>query len=301
LPILSFLLFGGSFDQKDIYGTEIAGFVSNHYGWSSAIFIATGLDTLKNSLKVSLFYKIFIIIGSPIAFYVLAISGSRSGYFTFVLCFVLFVIKNRKTHPLFKILTTIGAIYFVSQLYFDPDSALSKRIEKTEKQVEQGDARTSTRQLGFDIMMNHPDRLFTGFGFYTFRETLLELDESGTARHFTTSIHNSYLELFFGSGVLVFMFFMLFFISKTIYGFIIRHSSFYTFLPPIIIIPYFENNFNPGQFLFFPWFTIMFYYIHYHERQKPLSTEQPLTEVNNTDMVLSSGYDSEKSLHLTGN
>jgi hypothetical protein len=281
LPIISFLIFGGSFSQKDIYGAEIAGFVSNHYGWSSTLFLATGFDTIKNNRKVSLFYKLFIIGGSLPALYVLAISGSRSGYLTFTLCFLLFVLRNKKTNIPFKIIATIGAIYFVSQLYLDTDSALSKRIEKTETQVEQGDARTSTRQLGFDIMMEHPDRFFTGFGFYTFKETLLELDETGKARKFTTSIHNSYLELFFGSGVLIFMFFLLFFIGKTIYGFTIRHSSMYTFLPPVIIIPYFENNFNPGQFLFFPWFAIMFYYIHYYERQRALLVEEPSIDAKN--------------------
>jgi hypothetical protein len=40
-----------------------------------------------------------------------------------------------------------------------------------------------------------------------------------------------------------------------------------------MIIPLFENNFNPGQFLFFPWFAIMFYYIHYNERQIKIDTE----------------------------
>ncbi|WP_378410940.1 O-antigen ligase family protein [Rhodocytophaga aerolata] len=267
IPVASFILFGGGFAQDDIYGEVVGGFVSNHYGWGCAIFLASSLDLLRNRVIVSKNKKILLIFLCLIATYILAISGSRSGYLTFALCFLIFVLKNSNTSFYIKIFSTIAATYFVFHLYTDNDSALNKRLAKTETQLEKGDARSAIYELGFNTMANHPENILTGFGFYTFREAMFELNSNVDPKVLRINLHNSYLELFFGSGLFVFTFFLLFFVGKSLWNFAVYHSSRYTFLPPILLIPFFENNFNPGQFLFFPWFAIMFYYIHYNERQ----------------------------------
>lgn len=264
LPIISYLLFGGSVQEEDIYGKVVGGFVSNHYGWTSAIFLATSLDVIKNSISASKLRKAGMLLFALLALYIMAISGSRSSYLTFVLSFLLFILRTKNTSIPLKIIISLLAIYFIIGLYGDKESALNKRIEKTETQLEKGDARTVSRNLGFDTMAEYPFAIVTGFGFFTFREAMALLNPTVTE---VVGLHNSYLELFFGCGLFVFTFFLVFFVGKTVWNFTIYHSNRYTFLPPILLIPFFENNFNPGQFLFFPWFAIMFYYIHYNEQQ----------------------------------
>jgi hypothetical protein len=270
LPILSYVLFGGNVQGEDIYGQVVGGFVSNHYGWTSAVFLTTSLDLIKNYPAISKTRKVGMLAFVPIAFYVLLISGSRSSYLTFILSFLLFIIKTRNTSIALKVITVMLSLYAVVSLYGIKESALNKRLEKTETQLEKGDARTVARNLGFDTMVKQPFALATGFGFFAYPEAMLILNPKITK---IVGLHNSYLELFFGSGVFIFAFFLVFFVIKTLWKFGVYHSARYVFLPPIMIIPLFENNFNPGQFLFFPWFAIMFYYIHYNERQIKIDTE----------------------------
>jgi O-antigen ligase len=266
--VVSFFISGGGFDHEDIYGEVVGGFVSNHYGWSCILFLATSIDILRNKSSLSVKRRILIILCCLIAVYILAISGSRSAYLSFAVCFILFILKNKSTSFAIKILSTIAAIGFILNLYSDRDSALNKRFQKTETQLEKGDARSAIYDLGFVTMADNPVTLITGFGFYTPAEAMLILNKNANKKVLEVySLHNSYLELLFGSGLFIFAFFLVFFVGNTVWCFTIRHSSRYIFLPPILLIPFFENNFNPGQFLFFPWFIIMLYYIHYNERQ----------------------------------
>jgi hypothetical protein len=177
-------------------------------------------------------------------------------------------------------MSTIIAVYFIAQLYANKDSALNKRIQKTETQLEKGEARGTVYRLGFQTMVENPGTLVTGFGFYAFKDALFNLNKNVTAKQLRINLHNSYYELLFGTGFLVFTFFMLFFVLRSSLYFFLYHSSKYVFLPPILLIPLFENNFNPGQFLFFPWFIIMFYYIYYKEKQIRLSDKPYSTETN---------------------
>jgi hypothetical protein len=264
LPIISYILFGGSVQEEDIYGKVIGGFVSNHYGWTSAIFLATSLDLIKNNTSVSSIRKAGILLFTILAFYILIISGSRSSYLTFVLSFLLFILRSKNTSIAIKIIISFISLYVIISLYGDKDSALNKRVEKTETQLEKGDARTISRRLGFETMLEYPHTIATGFGFFAFREAIVILNPKVSK---VVGLHNSYLELLFGSGLFIFVFFLIFFVGKTVWNFAFHHSARYTFLPPLMLIPFFENNFNPGQFLFFPWIAIMFYYIHFNERQ----------------------------------
>jgi O-antigen ligase len=269
LPIFSYILFGGSVQEEDIYGQVVGGFVSNHYGWASAIFLSTSMDVFKNNKSISTIRKGGMVIFALLAFYIMAISGSRSGYLTFVLSFVLFILKTKNTSVALKMLTVILSMYVIISLYGDKDSALNRRLEKTETQLEKGDARSQSRQLGFDTMGENPISIVTGFGFFAFSQAMITLNPKVEK---VVGLHNSYLELLFGSGLFIFAFFLFFFVGKTVWYFARYHSAQYIFLPPILLIPFFENNINPGHFLFFPWFAIMFYYIHFNEKQLKIET-----------------------------
>ncbi|MDJ1504335.1 O-antigen ligase family protein [Xanthocytophaga agilis] len=268
-PVIAFL-FSGSLGEKDIYGDSVGGFANNHYGWACAMFLLTSLDLYRNDSSLSNKHLWFIRILTPLAIILLSISGSRSGYLTFSLGFLIFILRNSNTHLAIKLFSVLLVFLLIFQLYGDPESALNKRLNKTEKQLKEGESREKLANLCFESMSNYPETMLTGFGFYSFKEALLRLNPNYNPRKLKINLHNSYYELLFGSGYLIFVFFMVFFPLRTIWIFALKHSSKYVFLPPVILIPLFENNFNPGQFMFFPWFVIMFYYLHYSETQIPI-------------------------------
>ncbi|MDJ1467039.1 O-antigen ligase family protein [Cytophagaceae bacterium DM2B3-1] len=272
-PVIAFLL-SGSLGEKDIYGDAVGGFANNHYGWACAMFLLTSLDLYRNDPSLSKKHLWFIRILTPLAVILLSISGSRSGYLTFSLGFLLFILRNSNTHLAVKLFSVLLVSLLVFQLYGDPESALNKRLNKTEKQLKEGEARTQLADLCFETMASYPETMLTGFGFYAFRDALLKLNSKYNPQKLKINLHNSYYELLFGCGYLIFVFFLLFFPLRTILIFALKHSSKYVFLPPIILIPLFENNFNPGQFMFYPWFVIMFYYLHYSETQTPIYSKK---------------------------
>ncbi|QHT66079.1 O-antigen ligase family protein [Rhodocytophaga rosea] len=284
IPLFSFIFLGGNFSQEDIYGEMVGGFISNHYGWSSAIFITTTVDLLRNDYSLSKKRRIIIFFLLLLSCYVLVISGSRSGYLTVALCFLLFILRNTNSSLFVKLASVLLVSFFVIQLYGNENSAFNKRLDKTETQLEKGDARTQTYALGYETMADNPSTIITGFGFYAFREALISFNKEITIDKLKISLHNSYYELLFGSGIFIFTFFVVLFVLNTLLSFFRFHSAHYIFLPPLIFIPFFENNFNPGQFLFFPWFSIMFYYMHYREKQIMISVHSA-PEATTTDLI----------------
>jgi O-antigen ligase len=72
-------------------------------------------------------------------------------------------------------------------------------------------------------------------------------------------IHNTYLQFLFENGIFTFLALLFLFIIPSVYNFIRSSKIFYVFIPAMVI-PYFENNLNAGQFLFFP-FVLCFIYL----------------------------------------
>ncbi len=109
----------------------------------------------------------------------------------------------------------------------NPDSALSKRINKTKYQIESTkgvkgddyllnsaenvDARIASRSIGVIIFERNPQLYFTGQGIFQFKEAIQKYMPSISVEYFKSGIHNSYLEIYFGCGVLVFIYFIWYF------------------------------------------------------------------------------------------
>jgi hypothetical protein len=62
-----------------------------------------------------------------------------------------------------------------------------------------------------------------------------------------------------------------FLVLNAAFRYVLFDSRRFIFLPTFMIIPFFESNLNAGQFLFFPWMTFMFYYLHAGSRQYPIA------------------------------
>ncbi|QMU64043.1 MAG: hypothetical protein GKR88_06880 [Flavobacteriaceae bacterium] len=274
IPSLSFFLFGGNLDEEDIYGETIGAFVSNHYGWASFIYIMSHFYLLQNRrAKIVSVWTLFLIANLGL----LIISGSRSSLLSLFIGVLIWLLFKRGNF-MFKAMA-IFILLILSTTISNPDSALSKRINKTKYQIESTkgvkgddyllnsaenvDARIASRSIGVIIFERNPQLYFTGQGIFQFKEAIQKYMPSISVEYFKSGIHNSYLEIYFGCGVLVFIYFIWYFTIKPL-SIYYKHlkDSLHMYLGVVIIIPFFESNITGGQFLFFPWFILVFFMLY---------------------------------------
>ena len=91
-------------------------------------------------------------------------------------------------------------------------------------------------------------------GIFQFKAGLEKYSSWADPYLYATGVHNSYGELFYGSGILAFLYFFWHFTIIPVKIYFLNFSrTFFSFLG-IILIPFFESNLTGGQFLFYPWF-----------------------------------------------
>jgi O-antigen ligase len=75
--------------------------------------------------------------------------------------------------------------------------------------------------------------------------------------------HNSYAEVLFGSGVIVFVIFFFYYLIQPFVFFVRYVQKHYVSFFPIFIYPFFESNLTSGQFIYWPWMSgvILLYFI----------------------------------------
>jgi O-antigen ligase len=264
-PLGIMFIYGNPLLMGNIYGGVIGGFKTNTLGWASIAFFVTAVDLLLNA-RPGLWSRRFLIGALFFAVLVLSSTGSRSSYLCLALSLVILVVNSRKMSLIAKVVTAILITAATSYQLGDPASALNKRIEKSENQLEKGEYRFQMADVAMDTMFENPELLLTGFGFDNSREGIAQY----TGITFALPTHNSYLELFITTGLFSFAFFLIFLVLNAIIKYILYDIRRYIFLPTFMIIPFFESNLNAGQFLFFPWMTFMFYYVHSGSRQIPI-------------------------------
>jgi len=248
--VIAFALFDFSLSTTNLYGrTEI--FVSNHYGWSSVIFILSSIDLLSN-YKLAVWRKLLLIIFILLAVFILFTSGSRSSWLSLATCSLFFLFRNKSINVIIKGFSVLIIFFFLNQLLNQKNSSINKRIAKTQRQLSNTESMENDR-LGWanntiKYLNKNPILWITGIGLFNYEE----FDFTG--------YHNSYLEVLFGCGYIVFAYFFYLFVLKPLYYFLNYYSKYFLVLPPLVIIPFFESNLTGGQFLFFPWFlfTILF-------------------------------------------
>jgi hypothetical protein len=132
-----------------------------------------------------------------------------------------------------------------------PDSSINNRLTDTENQIETGEQRIEIANAGFAYLNENKIRWITGAGMFNYEEVM-------HGRVMSEDYHNSYFEVLFGGGIILFLLFMSFMFFRPFYYYVKYYSTYFTFLPPLVIIPFFESNLTGGQFLFFPWFCLSF-------------------------------------------
>jgi len=277
IPSISFILFGGDLSQTDMYGEVVGAFVSNHYGWGAFMVITSHwlLIQFKEVKVISVWTGLAIF-----NFFLLLISGSRSGLLSILVAFA-FWFFSKRGHIVLKLGVTVVFIYLTISL-LNSDSALSERLYKTQTQLEvneentdddyysnsayMADSRATARAIASLAFINNPQLYFTGMGIFAFRDGLHEYAPWADANYYRSGIHSSYLEIYFGSGILVFAFFLWYFTLKPLLTYLkyFRNKMLFYF-GATLIIPFFESNITAGQFMFYPWFISIFFLMYFKE------------------------------------
>ncbi len=251
IPIVSFFLTGGKLTDTNIYYTstenEEAAFVSNHYGWAGTLFLLTGMDLLRN-VSLPWWRKLVLMAFGVIAAYLVLISGNRTSWLSLGVVALVFIFKYKGVYFYQKALLSLLPLGLIFYLLQDPTSALNSRLEKTRVQQKKGEARTNVSLQMISYFNKTPDLWVTGIGMFN---KLKIKTITGW-----TGYHNSYYEVLFGSGVIVFAFFMYLVIARSLWYYLRIFATYYLFFLPLLIIPFFESNLTGGQFLFFPWFSM---------------------------------------------
>jgi O-antigen ligase len=262
-PMLIVAIAGNPFQNKDIYGTDISGFKSNVIGWAGAMVFITTLDVLANLQLSRTMRRIFIGLVF-LSLIITASSGSRSSYISIAMTLLILVFQNQRLKFSSKFLISlliVGGSFYVLQ---DENSAINKRIQKSEQQLKTGEARKELLEAAIEVMEDHPLLLITGLGYDMSVEGIRAYKPIDNKLR----LHNSYLEVLVSTGGFTFLFFMIFYVLNAIYSYVRYDMRTFVFLPTLIFIPAFESNLNAGQFLFFPWMTFLFFYIHYRSPQR---------------------------------
>lgn len=250
IPIISFFLTGGSLNDTNIYfisvENEASVFVSNHYGWSATIFLVTGIDLIRNK-SLFMWRKVFIAALCPIAVYLVLISGNRTSWLCLAIAMALFIVRYKGIGFAAKGIASLIPLLIVAYLLADSKSAINTRVEKSKIQEKKGEARVQHVKRIIEYFNKSPSSYVTGLGMFNSKKLNSVIGWSG--------YHNSYFEVLFGAGVPIFLLFLTIFLLRPGWNFMVYFSEHYLFLPPFVIIPYFESNLTGGQFLFFPWFA----------------------------------------------
>jgi O-antigen ligase len=265
LPLIVLFLLSNPLLNRDIYGLTIGGFKANVLGWSGAAFFAMAVDLLTH-VKPKGWQKGILVFAMVMAIITLITSGSRSGYLCVAVSLSILVLTNGKINFFLKVLVTLFIMATTYYMLADPDSTVNQRIHRSEQQLEKGEYRFQLAKTAFAIMYENPHLLLTGFGY----DNALEGIAHYSGISFDLPSHNSYLELFITTGFISFLFFLIFLVLNALFRYVLFDSRQFVFLPTFMIIPFFESNLNAGQFLFFPWMTFLFYYVHAGSRQYPI-------------------------------
>ena len=251
IPLVAYILTTPSLGDSNIYGYEEGqAFVSNHYGWASAILILTLLG-IYHRIRKNIFFTILGLIAILLSFYLILISASRSSMVSLALGLGIFILSYRGAGRLLKISIVIAGILTISYLLADPESGINLALKRTDTQQEVGERRWWSTDVMLDLFQDKPHLWLVGVGFFDHNELITSSVE-------LEGYHNSYWEVLFGAGAPLFLVFASFMIFRPILNYWRYFSRWILLLPPFLLIPFFESNITGGQFLFFPWFTFMF-------------------------------------------
>ncbi len=264
-PVVVMFGTGMAFQTENVYGQYVGAYKANVIGWACTMFVVCSFDLYANRNMPRWLQFLFLCM-ALLTLWAIVLTGSRSSYVGLALSSAILIARNQKISIYFKAAALSCILAFAYYIVASPDSVVNLRSKYAGMRRQRGEIRFQLAKKAFDVFTNDPEVLFTGFGFDNFRAGLEIYADVRT----DLASHNSYLEILFSGGILTFLFFLIFYVINAFWVYIRYDSPYYVFLPSLMIIPYFESNLNAGQFLFFPWMTVLFYYIHVRSLQIPV-------------------------------
>lgn len=264
-PVAVMLLTGVAFQSENVYGQYVGAYKANIIGWSCTMFLVMSFDLYAN-LSMSLWLRYLFFLTAFVVLWAVVLTGSRSSYAGLALSVAVLVVRSQRISIYLKIAASVCILAFAYYIITSPDSVVNLRAKYANIRRQRGEVRVKLAKEAFKVFSEYPNVLITGFGFDGFRAGL----ERYAGVRTELASHNSYLEVLFSGGILCFLFFLIFYVINAFLKYLRFDSKYFIFLPALMIIPYFESNLNAGQFLFFPWMTFMFYYIHVSSFQFPV-------------------------------
>ena len=281
-PVAIMFVNGVVFQAQNIYGENVGWYKANVLGWASTLFLLTGFDLYANRPMAVWLRNLFFGI-AVFTLWGVVLTGSRSSYIGLAAAGGILVWRSNRISIQLKTAVLLCLFCFGYYIINSPDSVINLRAQYATMTQQKGEVRLELAQKAFELLLKFPGLIFTGFGFDNFRTGL----ETYGGIQTELASHNSYLELLFSSGLFVFLFFVIFMAFNALYKYVVFDSQRFVFLPMLLIIPYFESNLNAGQFLFFPWMTFLFYYVHVTSKQisLPSNPKNETTPVSNKNSV----------------
>ncbi len=264
-PVAVLFFYGVVFQTENIYGQNIGMYKANVLGWACGFFILTGFDLYANRPMPAWLRNAFFGVAG-LTLWGIVLTGSRSTYLALGAAALVLALRSNRISTQLKIGITLCLLAFAYYIIVSPDSVINLRSQYAEIRQQKGEIRFELAQKAIQILWDYPSVFFTGFGFDNFRAGLATYGGIKT----DLASHNSYLELLFGSGAFTFLFFIIFLVINALQKYVVFDSRRFVFMPMLFIVPYFESNLNAGQFLFFPWMTFLFYYVHATSSQWPV-------------------------------
>jgi hypothetical protein len=261
LPILisvSFHIYGDSVIQSRI------GFMSNNFGWAGSIsFIA--MYILLTTVRIEGRIRFLFIALMLYCIFLIMVSESRSSLLIMGIC-ISMIVAGPSVKPSNKLLIVL-AILAVILLNFKFGFVDLTNTRFNDKLLgDKSNLSNEFRVVVFENTKNyfyfHQEYYLHGFGWGVFVPAYQQMIDSSN----DMDMHNTYLQLLYECGSLVFIIFVFIFFLPAIFKFLVYMNRYIIFLP-FLILPYFENNLNSGQFVFFPFMFTLFFVSGYKRRQ----------------------------------
>jgi hypothetical protein len=269
IPVLSFyllafklpssiLVIGG---ENGLYGHIIGLFLSNQLGWSSVFSLALVLDLLidERNKKYQLLYRVLIVL----CIYAGLISMARVVFLVWIIILGWYFFIRKETNFKYRILLasmmgagfTIVVILIPSKML---DLALIQvRLSEDSHVYTAESPRKESARLAYKVFNSDIRYQLTGLGIKNIKQHCNKVNIE-QARN---GLHNSYLEILFGTGIISSLFFFSIFITWSLFKYLLYYIRRYiSFLIPFILAGT-ENNFGSGQFMFIPFFMFIFFLI----------------------------------------
>jgi O-antigen ligase len=257
VPIALYYFRSPDLGRRNIYGDSSTGLLSNHLGWSSAVVFAGLLDARRRLWPAGGWKRWSWLIGLAAAGNLLLISGSRSGYLSVGIAVGVLILAARGISWKGRLAGGLVAGLALVYILASPDSALNARLSRTQRQLETSESRLESLKVASSYFETHPEYYLHGLGFELFSDAIIY--HTGVR---VMKTHNSYIELFFTTGVFSYAIFVFGLALPGLIGYISKDARRFSFAVPVLVIPFFENMVGGGQFLYYPWFLLMFFYLH---------------------------------------